>query len=105
MNHKKTNKCFCTHKFTGVFCEHKAKTENFLFLHQRQSFGFGYDGSFIGNTDSIIDENIFVYNSCSTVLNGEIIIFGGQDSRQVIIENNRFLIIIHLFNSIIDVER
>ena len=77
----------CTDEFTGVFCEQKEKTDEFIYLHQRQAFRFNNDGLFIGKTDSMIDVDVFVYNSCSTIIHGETVIFGGQDSRQVTIDN------------------
>jgi len=48
-----------------------------LFLNWNNSFLFTHDGLLVGIANSITDENIKVFRSCSTILEGEAVIFGG----------------------------
>ena len=79
------------------FCEHKIEADDFLYLSTtvndfqnrfNDKLVFNKDGRLIGESASI-GENSGAYRSCSTMFNGEAIIFGGNDvvpteiSRQV----------------------
>ena len=70
----KSLNCSCTPEFTGVFCEYKKETDHLLFLHGKQTILYNEKG-ILTSTDN---ENIEVYGSCSTMLNGQAIIFGGD---------------------------
>ena len=77
--------CSCRNGFTGDFCEFKAEHDHLLFVATTVSdfenrfadkLVFNSDGRLIGESASI-GENSGAYRSCSTILNGEAIIFGG----------------------------
>ena len=72
--------------FDGIFCEHKIEADHLLFISTtandfeirfNDKLFFNKDGRLIGESTSI-DENSGAYRSCSTMLNGEAIIFGGN---------------------------
>ena len=72
-----------------MFCEHKKESNHLLYLNtgiyndQNISLIFNENGNSI-DTGFLIGENAYAFGSCSTVLNGEAIIFGGwDDARQV----------------------
>ena len=69
--------------FTGDFCEFKTEQDHLLFVHQESPLVFNADGKLI-EENAVIDEQAFVYGSCSTILNGEATIFGSAVS-----DNNR----------------
>ena len=71
--------CSCADGFTGDFCEFKTEQDHLLFVHEKTALVFNADGGFIKENPTI-DEQVEVYASCSTMLNGEAIIFGGWDS-------------------------
>ena len=55
-----------------------------IYAYKKESFLFDDEGSFLGYTESIVDENIQINGSCSTLLNGNTMILGGgTDNRQV----------------------
>jgi len=71
--------CSCVDGFTGSFCEHKNESNHLLYLNtngQDLSLIFNENGNTI-DTGFTIGENAYADQSCSTVLNGEAIIFGG----------------------------
>ena len=72
--------CSCVEGFTGDFCEFKAEQDHLLFVttkyKPRTQFVFNSNGRLIGE-EAVEDEHISAYGSCSTVFNGEAIIFGG----------------------------
>ena len=74
----KTFVCVCPTGFTGSYCEHHVTSQQLLFLNRKKSFLLNDDGLFLGNTDTIKDDNVRVYESCSTMLHGEAIIIGGH---------------------------
>ena len=72
--------------FDGLFCEHKIKADHLLFISTtvndlnnrfNDKLVFNKDGRLIGESASI-GENSGAYRSCSTMLNGEAVIFGGN---------------------------
>ena len=101
---KKLFECICLDGYTGDFCEFKAeqghlllvKAELHINLNGSESinyspFVFNANGTLIEESVVSIDEQAAAFGSCSTMLNGEAIIFGGvvsfkawlQISRQV----------------------
>ena len=77
--------CSCLNGFTGDFCEFKAEQDHLLFVGTtvndfnnqfKDKLVFNNDGRLIGESASI-GENSGAYRSCSTMVNGEAIIFGG----------------------------
>ena len=77
--------CDCAPGYTGDFCEFKVQQDHLLFVgttvnDYKNQFNdtlvFNSDGKLIGESASIL-ENSGAYRSCSTMLNGETIIFGG----------------------------
>ena len=72
--------------FTGDFCEFKTEQDHLLFVgttvndfsnQLKDKLVFNRDGRLIGESASI-GENSGAYRSCSTMLNGEAVIFGGN---------------------------
>ena len=76
--------CSCADDFTGDFCEFKTEQDHLLFAWDVDPLVFNADGKRIGG-NVVIGEQVEVYVSCSTMLNGEAIIFGGHSDiiRQV----------------------
>ena len=70
--------CSCIQGFTGKFCEYSEKAQNIFFIQGNQTLLFTEEGSVIGKTSSILDDNIDFIDSCSIMLNGQTIIFGGS---------------------------
>ena len=78
--------CACTAGFEGDFCEFKVEQDHLLFVgttvndfedNFEDKLVFDRDGRLIGKSASI-SEKSGAYRSCSTILNGETIIFGGN---------------------------
>ena len=84
MKPDKIFECSCTDGFTGDFCEFKTEQDHLLFVHRETPLVFNADGILI-EENAVIDGQVDVYASCSTMLNGEAIIFGGYSNfdRQV----------------------
>ena len=78
MKPTKFYECLCSEGFTGKFCEYKKGANNLLLLKLNQTLMFNDEGSVIENTQSVIEGNIEILRSCSTMLNGQAIIFGGK---------------------------
>ena len=78
MKPDKIFKCSCADGFTGDFCEFKTKQDHLLFIHEKTPLVFNADGRLIEKS-AVLDEQAEVRGSCSTMLNGEAIIFGGLD--------------------------
>ena len=68
--------CFCANGFTGDFCEYKTEQDHLLFVRGETALVFNPDGRLM-EEKAVIDEQARAYGSCSTMLNGEAIIFGG----------------------------
>ena len=72
--------------FTGDFCEFRTEQDHLFFVStklNRIQFVFNSNGRLIEER-VVVDGQISAYGSCSTVLNGEAIIFGGwYNKRQV----------------------
>ena len=70
----------------GYFCEYKQTDDQFLLVHKNKAFLFDSSGIFLDKLS--IDQNVQVDSSCTILINGEAIIFGGIDTykRQVIID-------------------
>ena len=73
--------------FTGDFCEFKTEQDHLLFINEVWNGSKWIDIPLVFNVDgrlieenAVIDEQAGAYRSCSTMLNGEAIIFGGFDS-------------------------
>ena len=69
--------CSCADGFTGDFCEFKTEQDHLIFVYRKTPLVFDADGRLI-EENVVIDEQVEVYGSCSTMLNGEAIIFGGS---------------------------
>ena len=61
--------------FTGDFCEFKTEQDHLLFVHDKTPLIFNAEGRLI-EENAVIDEQTDAFGSCSTMLNGEAIIFG-----------------------------
>ena len=86
MKSKKFFQCSCAFGFTGIFCEYKTEQDHLLFLSSTvNDFGnffidkliFDANGRLVGESPTS-GEQSGVYRSCSTMLNGEALIFGGN---------------------------
>ena len=73
---KKVFECSCIDGFTGDFCEFKTEQDHLLFVHEKTPLVFNADGRLIEEI-AVIDQQVEFFGSCSTMLNGEAIIFGG----------------------------
>ena len=87
MEPSKLSECSCVDGFTGDFCEFNVKQDHLLFVYHRNTDRtqsvFNRNGKLIAE-NAVIDGQVDVYGSCSTMLNGEAVIFGGYNSnRQV----------------------
>ena len=69
--------CSCADGFTGDFCEFKTEQDHLLFIFENDPLVFNGDGRLI-EENAVIDQQASIYQSCSTMLNGEAIIFGGS---------------------------
>ena len=78
--------CSCLSGFDGIFCEFNIEAHHLLFISTtvndfnnqfKDKLVFNKDGRLIGESASI-GENSGAYRSCSTMFNGETIIFGGN---------------------------
>ena len=85
MKHSKIFECDCLDGFTGDFCEFKNQEQLLFFVTTTVSEMdrwpiFDADGGLVEvwRTEDIIGEQSGVYKSCSTILNGEAVIFGGE---------------------------
>ena len=96
MKLKKTNTCSCTKGFTGQFCDQKEEFDNLLYIELNKTLIFDPDG-YIIDDNFYIESGLSIYRSCSTILNGEALIFGGYSwgsknhSRQVSPTRNIFI--------------
>ena len=110
MKPDKIFECSCADGFTGDFCEFKTEQDHLLYLNTESTIDYKLNIQgpiqFIYNAaerlieeSAVIDDQAIVYQSCSTMLNGEALIFGGYGIqgydalRQVI--SNLTLISIH----------
>ena len=75
-------RCICPNGFTGDFCEFKTEQNKLLYINDKNGFVMDEKGQILDRSLSF-DDNIGVIKSCSTMLNGEAVIFGGSDTRQV----------------------
>ena len=78
LKHKQVFECSCIDGYTGDFCEFKTEQDHLLFVHEETPLVFNADGGLI-EENAVIDQQVDVWGSCSTMLNGEAIIFGGWD--------------------------
>ena len=86
--HVKAFKCTCKNGFTGDFCEYLTEQDHLLFLGASDFYFnlvFNVDGRLIAQNDTEITGDAGVIGACSTMLNGEVVVFGGdyEFSRQV----------------------
>ena len=79
MKPDKMFECSCADGFTGDFCQFKTEQDHLLFVSGSDLLVFNGDGRLI-EKNVIMDAQVEVYGSCSTILNGEAIIFGGRES-------------------------
>ena len=63
--------------FTGDFCEFKIGQNHLLFIRGNSQSLFNANGKLIGEKE-VVDEQIGADGSCSTILHGEAVIFGGS---------------------------
>ena len=75
MKPDKIFECSCADDFTGDFCEFKTEQDHLLFDYGKTPLVFNADGRLI-EENAVIDGQAEVWASCSTMLNGEAIIFG-----------------------------
>ena len=82
---KKEFECSCIDGYTGDFCEFKTEQYHLLFLSRYLDSEFIKNPPMVFNADgrlmeenAVIDEQAGALESCSTMLNGEAIIFGGN---------------------------
>ena len=68
--------CSCADGFAGDFCEFQTEQDHLLYVYENDTLVFNADGRLI-EENTVIDEQVEVRGSCSTMLNGEAIIFGG----------------------------
>ena len=68
--------CSCVDGFTGDFCEFKTEQDTLLFVSQYHQFVFAANGRLIQDRTAIDDS--VREPTCSTMLNGEAVIFGGS---------------------------
>ena len=90
MKPDKMFECSCADGFTGDFCQFKTEQDHLLFVSGSDLLVFNGDGRLI-EENVIVDAQVEVYGSCSTMLNGEAIILGGYYSdieRQVQLKLN-----------------
>ena len=69
--------CSCADGFTGDFCEYKTEQKTLLYLNDDDYLFFNDEGQRIERSFTFND-SAYVYGSCSTMLNGEAVIFGGH---------------------------
>ena len=62
--------------FTGDFCEFKTEQDHLLLVNWKGPLVFNTDGRLI-EENAVIDEQAHAFGFCSTMFNGEAIIFGG----------------------------
>ena len=79
--------CSCADGFTGDFCEFKTEQDHLLFVGgysnwENFNLVFNADGRLI-EKNTAIDKQVEVTDSCSTMFNGEAIIFGGSNSNVI----------------------
>jgi len=77
---EKIFECSCVDGFTGEFCEFKTEQDHILLIDEINPQVFNSNGKMI-DENAVIEDGIDVYRSCSTMLNGEAVIFGGWSSR------------------------
>ena len=75
----KNFECSCADGFKGDVCQFKTEQDHLLFIHEKTPLVFNADGRLI-EENAVLDDQVSVYGSCSTMLNGEAIIFGGRNS-------------------------
>ena len=88
MKQSKTFECACADEFTGNFCEFKNKQKNLFFVSTKARevnpwpiFDVDvWDVDFDLWGKYIIGEQAGAYKSCSIILNGESVIFGGEQA-------------------------
>ena len=86
MKPDKIFECSCADGFTGDFCEFKTEQDHLLFFHENDALVFNADGRLF--EEKAVIENLDIQSantieplvsgaaySCSTMLNGEAIIF------------------------------
>ena len=95
MKPDKIFECSCADGFTGHFCQFKTEQDHLLFMSRdwnginKPPLVFNGDGRLI-EENAGIEKQAGAYGSCSTMMNGEAIIFGGLDSdikRQVLFKS------------------
>ena len=76
MKPSKIFECFCADGFTGDFCEFKFEQDHLLYVSGDVQFMIRADGKLI--EEKVVDDpQVYVFQSCSTMLNGEAVIIGG----------------------------
>ena len=82
----KAFECSCVDGFDGIFCEYKLEADHLLFISTtvndfenrfNDKLVFDLTGRLVDESASI-GENSGAYRSCSTMVNGEAVIFGGN---------------------------
>ena len=72
--------CSCLNGFTGDFCEFKTDQNELLYLETNNAFVFNDLGQPIKESLTL-DYDVGASFSCSTMLNGEAVVFGGSGGR------------------------
>ena len=85
MKQSKTFECACTDGYTGNFCEFKNQQKSLFFVSTKARevnnwpiIEADVDVDWILWGQNIIGEQSGAYKSCSIMLNGEAVIFGGE---------------------------
>ena len=76
------NECICTKGFTGPFCEFHQEHDELLYIQDNNALLFNSNGVMLENKFHI-ESNSHISLACSAMLNGETVIFGGSNQRQV----------------------
>ena len=87
MKPEKIFECSCVDGFTGEFCEFKTEQDHILVFDWNNPLVFNGNGKLI-DENAVIEDEVYVRGSCSTMLNGETVILGGWSSkaRQVLLK-------------------
>ena len=68
--------CLCKNNFTGDFCEFKTEQNQLLYFNNEYMNAFDGDGLVLKASPNF-DVDVGSDYSCATMLNGEVVIFGG----------------------------
>ena len=84
----KIYECSCVDGFTGEFCQFKTEQDHLLVFDWSNPLVFNGNGKMI-DENAVNKVGLDVYESCSTMLNGEAVIFAAESrytKRQVLLK-------------------